>query len=171
MNKEKIIKIIKELIPYIIILIVVVTIRTFFYTLVLVSGDSMVPTLENNNLMVLKKRADIERFDIVVIDTGEDEIIKRVIALPRETISCENGVYYVNGKKQEEEYSKETNYCTPDHKTTIEKIELKDDEYFCLGDNRDVSKDSRSYGPFKKKQIKGTTSLRLFPFKKIGRVE
>ena len=171
MNKEKLKKAIKELIPYVIILVVVLTIRTFFFTLVLVSGDSMVPTLESGNLMILNKVSDIDRFDIVVIDTGSEEIIKRVIALPGETISCENGIMYVNGRKQEENYSVKTEFCTADNKASFDKIELGKDEYYCLGDNRDISKDSRYYGPFKKKQIKGTTKIRLFPFGGFGKVK
>ena len=166
--KDKIKKFIKELIPYVIILVAVVLVRSFLVTPVIVSGDSMNPTLTNGELMILNKVAKIDRFDIVVVKLKKqgksEDIIKRVIALPGETIACENGVIYVNDKKQEESYS-------VGRTEDFAKITLGDDEYFVMGDNRENSSDSRLFGPFKKSDIKGQTRLVLFPFKKIGTVE
>ena len=164
-NKDKWwVKFIKELIPYVIILIVVVLIRTYLFTPIMVSGPSMKPTLEGGEIMILNKIYEIDRFDVVVVDIKTEEIIKRVIALPGETISCENGKIYVNGKKQEEKYSMG---ITGD----FEKIKLADDEYFVLGDNREDSLDSEELGPMKESQIKGTTSLILYPFNKSGNIK
>lgn len=164
-NKDKWwVKFIKELIPYVIILIVVVLIRTYLFTPIMVSGPSMKPTLEGGEIMILNKIYEIDRFDVVVVDIKTEEIIKRVIALPGETISCENGKIYVNGKKQEEKYSMG---ITGD----FEKIKLADDEYFVLGDNREDSLDSEELGPMNASQIKGTTSLVLYPFNKIGNIK
>ena len=154
-------KFLKELLPYVIILIVVVLIRTYLFTPILVNGPSMQPTLNGGEVMILNKRATIERFDIVVVDIGGEDIIKRVIALPGENIVCEDGVVYVNGKKQEEDYSQGN---TSDFPLT----ELNDDEYFVMGDNREDSLDSRKLGTFKKSQIKGTTNFIIFPFTKFG---
>lgn len=166
--KDKILKAIKEIIPYIVILVVVVLIRTYLVTPVIVSGQSMVPTLDGGELMILNKRAKIDRFDIVVVKLAKqgkkEDLIKRVIALPGETIACENGIVYVNGKRQDEEFSKGK---TED----FEKIELKDDEYFVMGDNREDSADSRLFGPFNRSEIKGQTRLVIFPFNKIGKVK
>lgn len=164
MNKDKLKNFIKELIPYVIILVVVILIRTYLVTPILVHGESMSPTLKGNELMILNRRGKIDRFDIVVVDIEKEDIIKRVIAMPGETISCENGIIYVNGRKQEESYSKGK---TPD----FEKVTLKDDEYFCLGDNRENSLDSQELGPFKAKKVKGTTNLVIFPFSRIGKVK
>lgn len=158
------VKFIKELIPYVVILIVVVLIRTYLFTPIMVSGPSMKPTLEGGEIMILNKIYEIERFDVVVVDIKTEEIIKRVIAMPGETISCENGKIYVNGKKQEEEYSMGV---TGD----FEKVTLADDEYFVLGDNREDSLDSEELGPMKESQIKGTTSLILYPFNKLGNIK
>lgn len=163
-EEKTVLKFVKELIPYVIILIAVVLVRTFLFTPILVSGESMKPTLDGGEVMILNKLSKIDRFDIVVVDIKKEDIIKRVIALPGETISCENGTIYVNGKKQEEGYSKG---ITGD----FEKITLADDEYFVLGDNRENSLDSEELGPMKEEQIKGTTSLVLFPFNRIGSVE
>lgn len=156
----------KELIPYVIILVVVVIIRTYFVTPVMVSGPSMQPTLNSGEVMILNKRDSLERFDIVVVSLSSEDIIKRIIAMPGETISCENGIVYVNGRRQDEEYSKGITH-------DFAKITLGDDEYFVMGDNRENSKDSRhqDVGPVKRNQIKGTTSLVLFPFNKFGNVE
>ncbi|MGN1370814.1 MAG: signal peptidase I [Candidatus Coprovivens sp.] len=163
-NKNTLLKVIKELVPYVIILIVVVLIRTYLFTPIMVSGQSMKPTLDGGEIMILNKTSKINRFDIVVVDIKTEDIIKRVIALPGETISCENGVIYVNGKRQDESYSIGIT-------GNIEKITLADDEYFVLGDNREDSLDSEELGPMKETQIKGVTSLVLFPFTKIGNVE
>ena len=159
-------KFIKELIPYVIILVVVVIIRTYFITPIIVNGPSMKPTLDGGEMMILNRREKLDRFDVVVVDIKTEDIIKRIIAMPGETISCENGIVYVNGRRQDEEYSKGITY-------DFAKVTLGNDEYFVMGDNRQDSKDSRhdDVGPVKRTQIKGTTSLVLFPFSKFGNIE
>ena len=159
-------KFIKELIPYVIILVVVVIIRTYFITPIIVNGPSMKPTLDGGEMMILNRREKLDRFDVVVVDIKTEDIIKRIIAMPGETISFENGIVYVNGRRQDEEYSKGITY-------DFAKVTLGNDEYFVMGDNRQDSKDSRhdDVGPVKRTQIKGTTSLVLFPFSKFGNIE
>jgi signal peptidase I len=155
----------KELIPYVIILIVVVLIRSYIVTPVKVSGQSMYPTLKGTEVMILNKLdKKYERYDIVVVKSSDGDIIKRVYGLPGETISCEGGNIYINGKKIDDDFG---------HGKTMDfkKVELKDDEYFVLGDNRMNSKDSRIFGPFTEKEIKGKTKLVIFPFNKIGNVK
>lgn len=166
-NKFK--KIVKELIPYVVILVVVVLIRTFIFTPVIVSGPSMKPTLDGGEILILNKmNKSYDRFDIVVAEAerngNKDEIIKRVIALPGETIVCENGILYVNGRKLEENYG-------IGNTRDFELVKLGDDEYFLMGDNRENSADSRDFGPFRVDKIKGETKLVLFPFNKIGNIE
>jgi signal peptidase I len=158
-------KILKELYPYVIIVILVVLFRTFIATPILVKGRSMYDTLSGNEMMILNKLAKIDRYDIVVVDEPEDDyIIKRVIALPGETVYCENNTIYVNNKIIDDKYAYGETY-------DFEEIKLKDNEYFVMGDNREVSKDSRIIGPVTKKEIKGTTKFVLFPFNKIGFVK
>ena len=163
-DENKVIKFFKELIPYVVILIIVVLIRTYIVTPIMVNGGSMLPTLNGGEIMLLKKYGEIKRFDVVVVNTGDDEIIKRVIAMPGESIDCENGIIYVNGYKQEEEYSKG---ITSD----FSKVVLKDNEYFVLGDNREDSKDSRYYGPFSEDKIEGITNFVIFPFGEFGKID
>lgn len=159
-------KVIKELIPYIIIIIVVVLIRTFIITPVKVDGDSMKETLNDNDILLLYKLGSIKRFDIVVLDEAYDneKIIKRVIGMPGETVSIKNDKIYINGKVIDNSFA----YGTT---SDVDKIELGEDEYFILGDNRLISKDSRYFGAITKDEIIGKVVFRLFPFNKIGTVK
>lgn len=160
-------KILKEIIPYVIVVIVVVLIRTFLITPIRVNGSSMYPTLKDKEIMILNKIGKtvngIDRFDIVVLKE-DDYLIKRVIALPGEKISCQNGNIYINGKKLKDKYG---SGLTSD----FDPIEVPKDSYFVMGDNRENSKDSRYIGPINKKEIKGKTSFILFPFKNFGKVD
>ena len=159
-------KIIKEIIPYIIIVLIVVLIRTFIITPVRVDGDSMKNTLKNGDILLLYKLGSINRLDIIVLDEEKDneKIIKRVIGLPGETVAIKKGKIYINDKVIDDEYAYGE---TSDY----DKVTLEDDEYFILGDNRLISKDSRYFGPIKKSEIKGKIVFRLFPFTKIGTVQ
>lgn len=171
MENNKVVKFIKELIPYVIILIVVLVLRTYVFTPIKVNGTSMVPTLDGGEFMLLTKynKNDLDRDDIVIVtieknDGRKEDLIKRIIALPGETISCKDGILYVNSKKREEKYGKGVT-------NDFEKIKLGKDEYFVLGDNRVTSLDSSEFGPVKKSQIKGKASFVIFPFNEFGKVE
>ena len=159
-------KVIKEVIPYIVIVLVVVLIRTFIITPVRVDGDSMKNTLKNGDILLLYKLGSINRLDIIVLDEEKDneKIIKRVIGLPGETVAIKKGKIYINDKVIDDEYAYGE---TSDY----DKVTLEDDEYFILGDNRLISKDSRYFGPIKENEIKGKIVFRLFPFTKIGMVQ
>lgn len=160
-------KILKELYPYVIIVIVVVLIRSFLITPIMVSGSSMDTTLANGEVMILNKLGKFTREKIVVVSKnfeGKDTIIKRIIALPGETIKCENGIIYINGEEYDDKYATNTTY-------DFAEVKLKDNEYFVMGDNRLVSKDSRMLGPVLEDEIEGTTSLVIWPIKKIGTVK
>lgn len=159
-------KIIKEIIPYIVIVLVVVLIRTFIITPVRVDGDSMKNTLKNGDILLLYKLGSINRLDIIVLDEEKDneKIIKRVIGLPGETVAIKKGKIYINDKVIDDKYAYGE---TSDY----DKVTLEDDEYFILGDNRLISKDSRYFGPIKENEIKGKIVFRIFPFTKIGTVQ
>ena len=160
-------KFIKELIPYVVIVIVVVLIRTFIATPVIVSGDSMVPTLNDKQLLLLNKLdykiSDIERFDIVVIDIDNKEIIKRIIGLPGEEILYRSNTLYVDGHEIESKYNFETEDFSL--KTICNCTRIPDDKYLVLGDNRSVSADSRIIGLIDKEDIKGSVNISLWPIK------
>ena len=156
-------KFVKEYVPYLVIILLVIIIRSFIITPVKVNGASMDDTLASGDIMMLYKLAKIERDDIVVVskDVQGSNLIKRIIGMPGEKIKCVEGIIYINDMKYNDKYSK--------GKTSdFEEIELSSDEYFVLGDNRLVSEDSRYFGPVKEKHIEGETSLIIFPFKKLG---
>lgn len=162
-------KIIKQLIPYIVIIIVVVLIRSFVVTPVIVVGDSMKPTLNEGQILILNKLDyrfnEIERYDIVVIKVGKSEIIKRVIGLPGETIEYRNNILYIDGHEETSDYNFDTEDFTLKSICNCDKI--PEDKYLVLGDNRQVSSDSRIIGLIDKKNIQGTTQISIWPIKKI----
>ena len=159
----------KEAKDYILIIIAVLIIRTFIVTPAIVDGASMDYTLEDGQLVFINKFVynikDVERFDIVVLNNEEDNdrIIKRIIGLPNETIEYNNNQLYINGKLVEQNYEVE---ATEDFT-----VVTKENEYFVLGDNRDVSKDSRMLGNFNEKDIIGRVNFRILPFKKFGSIQ
>lgn len=157
-------KIIKEIYPYIIIVIVVVLIRTFIATPVRVDGDSMKTNLLDGQILILYKLSKIERYDIVVLkEDTDDKIIKRVYGMPGDTIRIEHNKIYINDKVIDDKFGvgETSNYS---------EVKLGKDEYFVLGDNREISKDSRSFGPVKKQNIKGEAIFRVYPFNKMGNI-
>ena len=162
-------KFIKELVPYVVIIIVVVLIRTFIVTPVIVVGDSMVPTLEENQILLLNKLdyklSDIERYDIVVIKVGKSEIIKRVIGLPGENIEYKNNTLYINGHEEKTDYNFDTDDFTLKSICNCDKI--PQDKYLVLGDNRLVSSDSRIMGLIDKEDILGSTTISIWPIKTV----
>ena len=164
---------IKELLPYIIIIIIVILIRTFIITPILVSGDSMKPNLHNNEVLLVKKigynSSTIERFDIIIIKEEKEEIIKRVIGMPGEHISYKNNKLYVDDKLVNENFKF---YDTKDF--NLEEIcnctTIPEGKYLVLGDNRPISKDSRIIGLIDEKDIVGKTVYRIWPISKFGSI-
>ncbi len=161
-------KVLKELLPYIIVILAVILIRVFIATPVRVTGTSMVPTLNSKEVMIMveitKYFKDYERFQIVVIKTSNVYLIKRVIGLPGEKIKCVDGIIYINNNPLEDIYG---SGVTSD----FDEVILDTDEYFVMGDNREVSQDSRIIGPIKKSNVKGYTNLVIYPFNKIRKAK
>ena len=140
------------------VIVVVAVLRVAFgiaYFRVYVVGSSMSSTLvgapnkdaEGGDYVYAFRTSNPKRGDIVVIDTDSKKkdskkIIKRVIALGGDTVELKEGVLYLNGEEVEEPYVKEENN-TPS-RNSYAKIVVPEGTMFCLGDNRDVSVDSRS---------------------------
>lgn len=164
-------KIIKELYPYVIIIIVVILTRSFIITPVIVSGKSMLPNFNDGELLLVRKigynEKTIKRFDIVVIKKDKEEIIKRIIGMPGEHISYKNNKLYINDELISEDYS---HLNTKDF--NLEEIcscsIIPEGKYLVLGDNRPISKDSRSIGLIDEEDIVGKSVFRLWPITKIG---
>ena len=133
----------------------------FFITKVLVKpvqvkGESMYPTLQDKEIgvsnMIGYHMSGLKRFDIAIIYIRDknEYIVKRVIGLPGETVSYQSGQLYINGEPFDEPFLDE------------------EYEYYCLGDNRPHSSDSRYYGPFKKDEIECRGVFIIYPFSNFG---
>ena len=126
--------------------------RLFTPPLVIVSGRSMVPTYENGDLLKCEEpdMAELKQGDVLILsEPGADRLlVKRLIGLPGDKVTLTDKDIYVNGTLLTEPY---VNDHGPYHEA---EYVLSDDEYFVLGDNRDHSKDSRSFGPVRSQDIR-----------------
>lgn len=154
-------------------LIIAFICHKFIFTPSTVHGESMSPTFEDENKVMLSKISDIQRFDIIVFHApdSDETYIKRVIGLPGDRIEVKDDVLYINGKVYEEPYlekSKKDNVLdkfTGDF--TLESIVPKN-SLFVMGDNRLVSKDSRIFGCISDNSVIGEVKFRFYPLKEIG---
>lgn len=148
-------------------LAVAVIVLFFIVTPTLVSGESMLPTLEDGqHMMVLKVGYDVNKGDIIVFERpgSENPPVKRVIAMGGDTVRFRDGVWYVNDEALYEDYILGDGYPS-DYMTLGDPavssaligggLTLAEDELFVLGDNRRISYDSHSYGAIKRDWIVG----------------
>ena len=148
----------------------------YIFLPVQVKGTSMYPTLEDKALGISNKIGftlnGLKRFDIVIIhmDDNNNYLVKRIIGLPGETISYKEDKLYINGEYVEEPFFDESYRSSSSHPFTndFEEITLGENEYYCLGDNRPSSRDSRYYGPFLKEQLSSKGVFIFYPFSKFG---
>ena len=142
-----------------------------------VEGASMENTLHNGDNLIVDKLSyrfhDPERFDIIVFPFQFQDntyYIKRIIGLPGETVQImDDGSIYINGEKLEANYGMEV--IKPETiGRAAEPIELGDDEYFVMGDNRNNSSDSRTdmVGNITRENIIGKAWLRIWPVSDFG---
>lgn len=139
-----------------------------------VKGESMEETLHEGESLLVNKLSFYEpsRYDIIVFYPQGEEVdeyyVKRIYGLPGETVQITGNDIYINGEKIEDNYAKN---AMDDSGIAEEPLTLADDEYFVLGDNREVSLDSRDpdVGPVKEKNIAGHVVLRIWPLSKFGK--
>lgn len=156
-------------------LIVVIVALVFRYFLIqpfIVVGQSMEPNFHNKEYLVVDKLSYKirvpKRGEVIIFhppQSPRESYIKRIIGLPGEKVEVKSGKIYINGKLLKE------SYVLQDIKSTIIPTDmvsqLRDDEYFVFGDNRDHSSDSREIGPIPKSNIQGKVTVVLFPFSQI----
>lgn len=173
----------KEIITTIIELAIVVVVTSFVFTKVvnpvIVNGKSMYPTLDDNDVSLINvmgiNEENLERFDVVVVYSEElqENIVKRLIGFPGETIEMVDDHLYIDGVEYEETYldpeymeqakvENQSDFFTNDFKITV-----PEGEYFLLGDNRLVSADSRILGCFSIDDFIGKNGFVIFPFNHI----
>lgn len=152
--------------------VIALLINLFLAQATRVYGQSMEPNLHTDQRLVVEKVSynfhAPRRDDIVVLKVREDSqelLIKRVIGLPGETIRISNGVVYINGEPFEEPY-----LASPT-RGDYGPIEVPPLHVFVLGDNRNASNDSRSFGPIPLDNIIGRAWLSYWPLEQIGIVE
>lgn len=162
---NKVLELIKKEKLFILAIIIIILLKIFIFNFILVKGDSMNPKYKNNDFMFLNKIiykfTSIKRGDVVVLKYKNDDLIKRVIGLPKDKIKVENGKLYINNKEYKEDYI--NSYTASED---FDEVTIKNNEYFVMGDNRYNSYDSRRFGPINKKDIMGKVEFRIFPFDK-----
>lgn len=138
---------------FLLVICIILILRIFFVPFFVI-GPSMQPTLQNGNFGIAQKFRDIKRNDIVLIKNKATKktIIKRVIGLPGEKVEYKDNKLYINDKEYKDKFSK----VTGDYSIT-----LADNQYCCLGDNRLVSADSRTFGSFSKDDIKSKVVIHM----------
>lgn len=162
-------------------IIVFAFVRTFFFSNYVVEGESMMPTLQNGNKLVVNKIGydvkDLQRFDVIVFHANKKEdFVKRIIGLPGDKIEYRDDHLFVNGRKLEEPfldvYRKRAGggKLTGDFtltEITGEQIVPKG-KLFVLGDNRLGSWDSRHFGFISTGQVVGKVDLRYWPLNEVN---
>ena len=125
---------------------VILYLNTFVFMYTEVVGSSMYPTLKNGNVLVANRLKEFKRGDIVIIDHKEGDksqlVVKRVIALEGDSVTISNGVVQVNGQPLKEDYA----FGRTESFEWTNGYTLQEGEVFYLGDNREVSLDSRLNG-------------------------
>lgn len=146
-------------------------VRPFVVEAFWIPSESMVPTLEVGDRVLVNKFiyrfTEPERGDIVVFKSVEgdgSDLIKRVVALPGDTVAVRNGTLFVNGEPQNEPY---LNKQFPDQ-SFYAPTKVPEGHVFVMGDNRANSADSRVFGPLPKENIAGEAFLRFWPPSRIG---
>jgi signal peptidase I len=121
-----------------------------------VDGESMLPTYQPGaRVFTVPISTSIGRGDVVLVDDGKsDYALKRVIGLPGERVQIWRGYVFINRKMLREPYLSKHTYTSPTQGAELSNFKLGEDEFFVMGDNRDCSIDSRTYGPLLRKQIK-----------------
>ncbi|NLM27649.1 MAG: signal peptidase I [Clostridiaceae bacterium] len=195
-QKTNIVKEVFEWIAYFASAVIIASLlQSQLFALTTVHQSSMQNTLFEGHMLIMNKVSyyftEPKKGDIIVFLNGENtegfinryrifikdvrlrfqksyrtnRLIKRVIAAPGDTIDIRDGKVYINGEAIDEPY---VNGVTPSMSNNYP-LTLKDGEFFVMGDNRENSSDSRSFGPIKRENIEGRAMFRIYPFTKIGR--
>ena len=149
-----------------------------------VNGQSMVPNFQNGEYLLTDKISyrfgEPKRGDVIVFHAPDSancpegtgcDFIKRVIALPGETVEVKDNAIYVNGTKLEEDYIPDTFPIQPGAFTQGRVVTLGAGEYFVSGDNRPYSSDSRAWGPLPEENIVGRAFFAYWPLSILGPIK
>ena len=158
-------------------LVIVVPIRYFLFQPFFVNGQSMEPSFQNGDYLIIDelsyRLSDPQRGDVVVFKypyNPTQKFIKRIIGLPGEKVEVSNGsviIYSEDGSQVLSEEYLDSGVSTPGAANVF----LDQDEYFVLGDNRPVSSDSRTWGTLPRENIIGKVFLRAWPVGAFTKIE
>ncbi|MBI2577316.1 MAG: signal peptidase I [Candidatus Wildermuthbacteria bacterium] len=165
-----------------IVLLIVVPLRTFVFQPFLVRGNSMEPNYHNGDYLVVDELSyrfrEPGRGEVIVFKAPKNldkRYIKRIVGLPGETVEITSGkviIYANEANGQGRVVLEESTYIPEDiHTSSIPKITLGNGEYFVLGDNREHSEDSRSWGVLPEDYIIGKVFVRIFPLSALAHME
>jgi len=168
MDFREIKEFIKDFFGYIVVAFLAIIIVVYVIGFEQIIGPSMNPTLKEDDVVLLDKIGykvlSLHRFDVVVLKQDEKHMVKRIIGLPGEHIKYVDNVLYVDDDVYKENFLKNVNTTNFDLKDLVGNyLVIPDDMYLVLGDNRENSLDSRSYGLVKKSEIVGKVLVRLMP--------
>ncbi|RFU63538.1 signal peptidase I [Peribacillus saganii] len=159
----------------IILFVLFIFIRTFLFSSYEVEGDSMKPTLQSGNKLVVNKisyqLADIKRFDVIIFHRKKEDYVKRVIGLPGDKITYADDHLFINGNRYREEYLEKTERPVLGQKMTgdftlqelTSEETVPEGELFVMGDNRLVSLDSRHFGFVPIDKVVGRVDAKYWP--------
>ncbi|WP_080847399.1 signal peptidase I [Cytobacillus gottheilii] len=155
-------------------------IRTFFLSNYVVEGESMMPTLEDGNKLIVNKIgyqiSDFDRFDVIVFHHNDKEdFVKRVIGLPGDKVEYHHEFLYVNDERIEEPFLESYKEANPfGHLTgdfTLEEITgsevVPEGKLFVMGDNRGGSWDGRHFGFISIEQVVGKVDVKYWPLNEL----
>jgi len=178
---------------FILAIVIIVPIRVFLFQPFFVQGESMVPNFEQGEYLIVNEFGykqttvgfdtkdfftvrpfkDLERGDVIVFRYPKNPsqfFIKRVIGLPGERIEIQNSSVMIYSEEYPEGLTLDEEAYIPEHYVTDGTLstQLEGDEYFVIGDNRQHSHDSRSWGPLKRDRVIGKVLLRAWPLDAIA---
>jgi len=155
-------------------LAIVIPIRLWIAQPFVVSGESMFPTFNDKEYLIVDEISYIlgepERGDVVIFRYPNDTsrfFIKRIIALPNEKIIMKNGVVTIFNDENPDGFVLDEPYIKEEWSTNLNET-MGSDEYFVMGDNRNRSSDSRMWGNLSRKFMVGRAYLRLIPIKNLS---
>lgn len=151
-------------------IVIAILLRTFIFSTSIVEGESMDPTLEDGERIIFNKIVYLvgkpARGDVVIIQHPFKNYVKRIIALPGETVEMKNHELYINDEIYDQPFITEE---AKNHTGNFGPLVIPEKSYFVMGDNRAISKDSRNgLGFIDEKDIIGRSEFIIYPISELG---